>query len=105
MTTANAWCRSVNASNTNNFCLVNTSGEANNNNANNSWALAPGFHKPPKKGGLKSVTERRIKNPCERRDTSPEPIRKLPFDAVTRTLLAWRGTCARTRCMCQGKAD
>ena len=40
-TAANAWCRSVNATNTNNFCLVNTDGSANNNNANNSWALAP----------------------------------------------------------------
>lgn len=46
MTAANAWCRSVNASNDNNFCLVNTDGTANNNNANNSYALAPGFHTP-----------------------------------------------------------
>ena len=45
-TAANAWCRSVNSSNSNNFCLVNTDGSANNNNANNSWAVAPGFHKP-----------------------------------------------------------
>lgn len=41
MTAANWWLRSVNASNSNNFCLVNTDGSANNNNANNSWALAP----------------------------------------------------------------
>ena len=41
LTAANAWCRSVNSSNSNNFCLVNTDGSANNNNANNSWALAP----------------------------------------------------------------
>ena len=40
-TAANAWCRSVNSGNSNNFCLVNTDGSANNNNANNSWALAP----------------------------------------------------------------
>lgn len=39
LTAANAWCRSVNSGN-NNFCLVNTDGSANNNNANNSWALA-----------------------------------------------------------------
>ena len=38
---ADVWCRSVNSSNNNNFCLVNTDGSANNNNANNSWALAP----------------------------------------------------------------
>lgn len=41
MTAANAWCRSVNSDNSNNFCLVNSDGSANNNNANNSWALAP----------------------------------------------------------------
>lgn len=45
-TSCNAWCRSVHSSNTNNFCLVNGGGSASNNNANNSWALAPGFHKP-----------------------------------------------------------
>ena len=43
LTAANAWCRSVNSGNNNNFCLVNTDGSANNNNANNSWALAPCF--------------------------------------------------------------
>lgn len=41
LTAANAWCRSANSGNNNNFCLVNTDGSANNNNANNSWALAP----------------------------------------------------------------
>ena len=41
LTAANVWCRSVNSGNSNNFCLVNTDGNANNNNANNSWALAP----------------------------------------------------------------
>lgn len=41
LTAANVWCRSVNSSNSNNFCLVSTDGSANNNNANNSWALAP----------------------------------------------------------------
>ena len=41
LTAAYAWCRSVNSSNNNNFCLVNSDGSANNNNANNSWALAP----------------------------------------------------------------
>ena len=44
MTAANWWLRSVNASNSNNFCLVNTDGSANNNNANNSYGVAPGFH-------------------------------------------------------------
>lgn len=41
----NAFCRSVNSSNSNNFCLVNTDGSANNSNANNSRALAPGFYR------------------------------------------------------------
>ena len=44
LTEANVLCRSVNAGNTNNFCLLNSNGSANNNNANNSWAVAPGFH-------------------------------------------------------------
>ena len=51
MTAVNAWCRSVNATNTNNFCLVNTNGNANNNNANNSWAVAAGFHNPARGTG------------------------------------------------------
>lgn len=33
----------MNASNTNNFCNVNTDGSANNNNAYNSNGFAPGF--------------------------------------------------------------
>lgn len=37
------WCRSPNASNSNNFCNVNTDGSANNNNANNSLGVAPDF--------------------------------------------------------------
>lgn len=45
-TTAYSLCRSVNASNSNNFCLVNTDGNANNANAYNSYGVAPGFHKP-----------------------------------------------------------
>lgn len=41
----NAWTRSANYSNSNNFCLVNTDGTPNNNNADNSRALAPGFYR------------------------------------------------------------
>ncbi|MCB7043051.1 DUF6273 domain-containing protein [Flavonifractor plautii] len=37
------WLRSVNATNSNNFCNVNTDGSANNNNANWSNGFAPGF--------------------------------------------------------------
>jgi len=44
LTAANAWCRSVNAGNTNNFCLLNSNGNPNNNNANNSLGFAPGFY-------------------------------------------------------------
>lgn len=43
MTAANVWCRSVNAGNTNNFCLVNTNGSANTSYAIISWGVAPGF--------------------------------------------------------------
>ena len=43
LTAANAWCRSVNSSNSNNFCLVNTDGSADYRYANRSWALAPCF--------------------------------------------------------------
>ena len=42
-TAANAWCRSVYATNTGNFCRVTTNGNANHNGAYNSWAVAPGF--------------------------------------------------------------
>ena len=42
-TAAYAWCRSVSATNTNIFCLVDTTGSAYGNNAYDSWAVAPGF--------------------------------------------------------------
>ena len=43
-TAASAWCRSVYATNTNNFCRVNTDGNpSNSNGAGYSWAVAPGF--------------------------------------------------------------
>lgn len=42
-TAANAWCRSVYATNTNSFCLVSTTGYPATGNANSSWAVAPGF--------------------------------------------------------------
>ena len=42
-TAAGAWCRSVYASSTNLFCLVDTYGNASANNAYGSYALAPGF--------------------------------------------------------------
>ena len=43
LTAANAWCRSVNSGNNNNFCLVNSDGSANNNNANNSNGVSFGL--------------------------------------------------------------
>ena len=65
LTAANVWCRSVNSSNNNNFCLVNTDGSANNNNANNSWALAPLIlHNWVKR------SNEREPDPCKRKDTS-----------------------------------
>ena len=41
LTAANVWCRSVNSSNSNNFCLVNSDGSAATDTAGTSWALAP----------------------------------------------------------------
>jgi len=38
-----AWLRSVNYNNNNNFLIINTDGTVNNNNANNSGAVAHGF--------------------------------------------------------------
>lgn len=38
---ANWWLSSPNVSNSNNFCNVNTSGAANNNNASNTNAACP----------------------------------------------------------------
>ncbi len=58
MTAANVWCRSVNSSNSNNFCLVNTDGNANNNNANNSYGVAPGFRRPGDRAGSNAVANR-----------------------------------------------
>ena len=42
-TAVDAWCRSVYASGSNYFCLVDTDGTANASNADNSRAVAPGF--------------------------------------------------------------
>ena len=48
---SNWWERSPNGSNSTNFCNVNSNGNANNNNANNSWAVAAGFHNPARGTG------------------------------------------------------
>ena len=42
-TAAIAWCRSVYATSTYGFCLVNTDGNPNTADASHSWAVAPGF--------------------------------------------------------------
>ena len=42
-TAAIVWCRSVLASSTSNFCLVDTDGSAGYGNAYGSWGVAPGF--------------------------------------------------------------
>ena len=39
--TANWWERSPNYNNSNNFCYVTANGNANNNNARNSYGVAP----------------------------------------------------------------
>ena len=50
-TAANAWCRSVYATNTGTFCLVNTNGNPIITSAYYSWAVAPGFHNPARGTG------------------------------------------------------
>ena len=42
-TAVHAWCRSVHAGNTYDFCRVASNGNPGDNNANISWAVAPGF--------------------------------------------------------------
>ena len=42
-TAAVVWCRSVYAGSASGFCLVNTNGSANGNDAYSSWGVAPGF--------------------------------------------------------------
>ena len=42
-TAAGVWCRSVNSSDGNYFCLVNAGGSADYRGADYSWALAPCF--------------------------------------------------------------
>ena len=42
-TAAYVWCRSVDAGDTTNFCLVYTNGSAGNDDAYDSWGVAPGF--------------------------------------------------------------
>ena len=42
-TAAHAWCRSVFATYTAGFCLVDTNGSASGTGAGDSWAVAPGF--------------------------------------------------------------
>ena len=43
-TAVNWWLRSPNASNSNNFVIVNSDGTVNNNNASNSNGVAPGSY-------------------------------------------------------------
>ena len=69
--TANWWLRSPNASNSNNFCNVNTDGTINNNNANNSNGVAPDFILII---GSITVALKRRKTFNERRDTSLKRI-------------------------------
>ena len=83
--TANWWERSPNYNNSNNFCYVDTNGNANNNNARNSNGLAPDF---VNQKWLRStaVTRSRVNYDLyERRDASRDASPKLPFDAQTRT--------------------
>ena len=70
-----------------NACNVNNNGNANNNNANNSNGLAPDFVNPATRDGSQIVVTDEL-DLYERRNTSRGESPKLPFDAITRTLLA-----------------
>lgn len=72
------WLRSVNASNSNNFCNVNTDGTANNNNANNSLGCAPDLTSLPQGGWVAKVTRRgEEKTLRERRCVSRGLVKRL----------------------------
>ena len=83
------WERAVNSSNTNNFCNVNTNGNANNNNAYNSNGISPDSI-IPKGYRSKIVTKFREPRPIIKGEMLPVAYTKLPSDTLTRTLLAWR---------------
>ena len=51
MTAASVACRSVFATNSYYFCLLNSNGLANYTYANYSWGVAPGFHNPERGTG------------------------------------------------------
>lgn len=78
------WERSPNYNNSNNFCIVNTNGNANNNNARNSNGVAPDFVNQKWSGSI-VVAQRVNYDPYERRNTSRDENPKLPFDILTRT--------------------
>ena len=101
------WLRSPNYNNNNNFCNVNNNGNNNNNNAYYSAGVRPGFCDCEVKWSNRNPAFGfQVKDDLrKRRDTSlGSQSLKLPFDALTRTLLAWWGMCL-THFMCQGKAD
>ncbi len=72
-TAVNWWLRSVNCSNTNNFCNVNSGGSNSNNNANNSWGFAPGFKK------IWARTSSGIAKPCPKLKGGLVPWRLTPL--------------------------
>ena len=88
------WLRSPNYNNNNNFLIVNTDGNYNNNNANNSGGVRPGFCDCEVKWSNRNPAFGfQVKDDLrKRRGTSlGSQSLKLPFDALTRTLLAWWG--------------
>ena len=100
------WLRSTNYNNNNNFCNVNNNGNNNNNNAYYSAGVRPGFCDCEVKWSNRNPAFGfQVKDDLrKRRDTSlGSQSLKLPFDALTRTLLAWWGivpypiSCARAK--------
>ena len=93
---ANVWCRSANYNNSTNFCNVNTSGDANNNNANYSLGVAPISRSQVDRGpspGAQTYVKGEI--------LPVEQSRNGSLRTLAQTLLAWRGT-RLTRFMCRG---
>lgn len=85
----------MNASNTNNFCNVNTDGSANNNNAYNSNGFAPGFKNnlgPEQVANCEAVPQILKENLTLGDWPAMRGLHSLNHHSMeARTLLAWPG--------------
>ena len=81
------WLRSPRSGNSNNFVNVNTSGNVNNNNANNSYGVAPGSSLG-RQSNLRAKSVQGGEKECM---TLPGKGVNICSDRFERTLLAWQG--------------